>query len=764
MISRAALLFFLLACPALAQQVSVRSGAHDSFTRIVLDVPANTTWDVEQDETGASVTLDGHEDGFNTSTVFDRINRSFVSSVSADRSSIRINYSCDCSARVFNAGARMVVVDISADIASVGAGRVDASSLDFVGATTLRFEPIERDKPALPDKAKTVMLNELPVRQNRLEPSFLRQLPAQEFDAPENASRLKQARNQITQQIGNAATRGILSPVGSQIDLMNKQTQPQIDTRVFDSSAVPVPESTTTTKTATNLRVTSSSDVLPNINAGVAAALDAGIACIAPTDLAVQDWGNGASLSSQIADLRSGLYGEFDELNKDTAVQLARTYLHFGFGAEARQTISLDPDLAKFHAALLVIADIMEYGFSPNPEPLSDYFECDSDVALWAILSSQTLPSTKVINTDAALRTVSALPMHLRSFLAPELSKRLLEYGDADSASAALRSLERSKQKLGPSANLAKADLELARSDNSQAQVRLAEVVTSNTEQSAEALIRFVDSHLAEDAEIDENVATLVEAYALEMRDDPIGTELRRTHVLALGKSGQFEAAFDALSQVRERNLERGDDTLRSSVLDLLTLNASDVEFLEYTFAQIGNSPETLSPRTRFQLAERLNQLGFPREAETVLNSGEGYSNSSRTALLKAEISLSLDRPYEALAHLFGQESEDASLLRARAEARAGDFSGAHSIYSALDNTADSDRAAWLSQEWSVLVEEVTPVFGPMVAVAQSVLPNDPKTEGMLERAGTTISESETARSAIEDLLAASELPLQSEQ
>ncbi|WP_299728769.1 hypothetical protein [uncultured Tateyamaria sp.] len=752
------LLYLVVIGPAVAQQVTVRSGAHEDFARLVLNVPQRMTWSIEQDERGALLALDGHDDGFDTSSVFDRIRRTFISDVSSDGSSIRIDFACECSATVFNEGSSMIVVDVAEASTPQSTDLAIRPPLDFVGTRPLRFDGHQSETPINRQQTVRPFPNGISERRSNTQVRALEDLLPVEQNSIPNAARLEQTRNKIARQIGSAATRGILSPVGPEIDLLAAPAKPQIDTGIFDSSATFEPDPSLARGTNTNLRITSSSDVQSSVDQESFASLANGLSCIEPKRVAIQNWATDMDPSVQIADLRSQLYGEFDQLNQKIAVELAKTYLHFGFGAEARQTLFLHEDVFTQHPELVIMADILEYGHSRDSDYLSGYMECDSEIALWAILATESIRPTVSVNANAALRAVSALPMHLRIFLAPKLSRRLLAYGDSSSAAAALRSLERTGQPLNPNANLAKADLELAQKDVEQAQERLAEVVTSNTEQSAEALIKFVDSHLAEDAEIDENVATLVEAYALEMRDDPIETDLRRTHVLALGKSGQFTKAFDALSRIRARNSESGEDVLRSSVLDLLARNADDVEFLEHTFVQIGVDPETLTPQARLQLADRLTQLGFAKQAETVLNAGQGYKNSGKVALLKAEISMALNRPYEALAHLFGQESDAATLLRARAESLAGDFSGAHSIYSALEDTQSAQQTAWLSEDWSVLVEDATPVFGPMVSVAQSTIEDEPQKDGMLERAAAAISESQNARLAIEDLLTADEL------
>ena len=329
----------------------------------------------------------------------------------------------------------------------------------------------------------------------------------------------------------------------------------------------------------------------------------------------------------------------------------------------------------------------------------------------------------------------------------------MLEYGDANGAAAALRSLERTAEPLSSDANLAKANIEMSQGDVAKAQDMLSDIVTSNDEQSAEALIQFVDSHLEADEQIDEEVATLVESYAMEMRDDPIGVELRRAHVLALGKSGQFAEAFEALSRVRHRDLGIAQDSLRSLVLDLLARNADDVDFLTHAFAHMSVNLETIETKTRLRIAQRLLDLGFAGQAETVLAASPEPQRNSAARLLHARIALALSRPREVSAHLYGLKSHEAERLRALAQSQTGEFDAAHAIFETLEDEQNSARTAWLSNDWSNLVANAPTVFGSVAQIAQNPMDDDPVVDGMLSRATAAISESRSARRAIEDLL-----------
>ena len=70
-------------------------------------------------------------------------------------------------------------------------------------------------------------------------------------------------------------------------------------------------------------------------------------ACIPDDRLDVGGWSNGLALAAQLPPLRRQLVGEFDQPRPQAVRDLARLYIHFGFGAEAEAV------LASFAAAEL---------------------------------------------------------------------------------------------------------------------------------------------------------------------------------------------------------------------------------------------------------------------------------------------------------------------------------------------------------------------------------------------------------------------------
>jgi hypothetical protein len=745
-------LICLSATLSAADPINVRSGAHDGFSRVALDVPAGTEWALENGDGWVRVDVTGHADGFDIARIFDRIDKTHIAGVDAGADSLQIRFACPCAATAFMQGQQMIVLDVSETAAAPAPDSTLAEGFLLRLPTTppFRFEantPPVFDIPG--DPSANTVFPVSPVTGTATVPGNA--IGTAGVD-PSSAERLAYAQQKIAQQFSSAATRGILTPRAQPITLPFAQSRPQIDTQIFDSSATELAsEELSGGPNAGNLRITSSADIPGETNLSIATTL--GIRCVDPSTIAIKDWASSRPFSTQIADLRNTLYSEFDTLDKASAKALAGTYLHFGFGAEARQALFLSEDLATNNPAMLDMAEIMEHGHAGQSSYLHHFAECDSDVALWAILAMPSVDPAQTINTDAALRAVTGLPLHLRDFLAPALSRRLLEYGQPDAAAAALRSLERTAQPLSSNANLAKADLEIAKGDIAQAQDRLAGVVTSNDEQSAEALVKFVVSHLDADAQINPGVATLVEAYALQFRDDPMGAELRRAHVLALGKSGQFDAAFAAMDRVTDRGENSTDYELLSLVFGLLAQNASDIAFLDHAFGQSSTSFGSIKSDVAMNIADRLVDLGFAREAESILLTRPSIPETEQLNFLKARIALSLSRPMEAQALVFGIDSTEADMLRAMAKTQARAFDDAHDLFAELGENESSQQTAWLSDSWADLVAQTEPVFGNVARVAQTQLDTSTDLQGMLSRTNAAIAESAAARTAIADLL-----------
>ncbi|MEZ5715419.1 MAG: hypothetical protein R3D85_09740 [Paracoccaceae bacterium] len=436
------------------------------------------------------------------------------------------------------------------------------------------------------------------------------------------------------------------------------------------------------------------------------------------------------------------------------ARDLVRLYIRFGFGAEALQVLRVSALSGGDSMLLKSMAEIMEYGHSLGPGPLSDQFECDSFAALWAILGSAEIPAAAQPNAAAVLRAIDALPPQLRGLLGPMASDRLIAAHQPDLAARILRIVERGLEKPTADFEMADAGLSLAEGDIPAAERSLDNVVGSNTELSPKALIALIDTRLENHLPIDLETADLAGAYAHEYRKDALGAELKRVHILALAEAGAYDTAFAELAHfVRDHDAETN-RMVRSHAMAALTRNADDVAFLKYALDVHDPDRLTLAPASGNAVANRLISLGFPHEAEPYLATAAGEAEGRTRQLLRARAALDQGKPRRAEDMLFGITGPEADLIRAEAQSATGNHDAASQLFAALDRPDDAVNQAWLASNWQALRQTEDPLWQRTAEMVDG--PDGdaaPKPEGVMARDRALIEDSVTARETLTQLL-----------
>lgn len=104
----------LIVSPAWAEQVTVRSGDHETFSRLVFDLPPDARWEVIQDEDYVKIALDQKDIQFNLDNIFYFIPRTRILDVQeeAEGSSVRIKMASGTSANYFSLEDGSLVLDV----------------------------------------------------------------------------------------------------------------------------------------------------------------------------------------------------------------------------------------------------------------------------------------------------------------------------------------------------------------------------------------------------------------------------------------------------------------------------------------------------------------------------------------------------------------------------------------------------------------------------------------------------------------------------
>lgn len=726
-----------------AQQLTIRSGDHPTFSRVTIPLPANQSWEAIKTEQGIELTLPGFSGGFDTSEVFSRMRTDRIIALDARSGSLLLKVDCACDATAFPSGSLLVIDVADAGTALAGPplkGAALAKTPSGGGIETARAA-----RPAIPWIGGNSPFEAEPYQTFLGEGAKAEETP--EDDIEQRAALLRDIQQSLAERVANAASIGLLEdsyeePAQLPAPLTEPSAQPDLEPEEL-------PEQLQTT--SQNIRISSSLDLPDRTAQSGLHTTTAGLSCPDDASFAVETWGDDSSFSAQVGPARNALMNARDMLDRAAAKRLAQLYIYFGFGAEALDALHLDPTLSAENPHLAAMATILERGDIARPNALSDFVDCDTNIALWATLSFQSFPPGTLIDTDAALRALNNLPKHLRQVVAPALSDRFLKYGDAPAAAAALRSIERLGDPFTHDAMMSQAALAL--DAGRPAEAYLTEVIEDNSTQSPDALVRLVEETLAKDQPLSSETATLVEAYVQELRGTEMGYKLRQTQIMALGQSGRFEEAFDALVSLSPSLSPEGMVSLKQTLFEQLAKSGDDLEFLEYSFAEKVPSIGGFSASTRMAIATRLQDLGFAAQVQQILSTFEDVPRRTDRQLLAARAALSLRQPYQAQAALVGTEGPEAAVLLAEAKQMIGEYSEASQIFSDNNAQAQAARAAWLSDEWQDLTSAETPSLGAAATLARTV-PDDNDTDlGPLGRATRALQESSAARETLEQLL-----------
>ena len=680
----------LLASSAWSEPITIRAGAHPGFSRLVMELPQNSQWEIIPDATAPQLVISPHRDGFDTSQVFDLIDNTHIAALQVGAQNIRFSLNCTCDVTGFTLPNGYLVIDI-AERAQIVQSPQQAPRFAYGELLWSRGDPPVETTPPPPPVP--------PVAQRHL----------------------RQTRDQLLRSLSDAATRGIL-----QGNAANADPQPGVIGGTEPPTQNP------------NLRVSDSSTAITSPPPRSEPAQ-----CPDPSSLAVADWGEPSGFASQLGGLRHQLYQEFDRLSPQVARDLARLYIHFGFGAEARQTLALLP--ATDHGALLDLAELLEYGNVPAPRALDGLQTCGDQIGLWSILVTGRLPKGDNAAGATALRNLAELPPHLRRIIAPPLSAIFLGAGDSPSASLALRNLERLASNPTPQAAFVAAQIKQQAGQAQAAQDAAQAAVNSNSLTSPKALIKMINDQLETDEPIAAETALLIEAYRFELADHPLGPALQRAHVLASAKSGQFSKAFEAL--------EGFDPELSSAVLGLSVRTADDITFLGHYFTFARPHLSKISSQTLSAMSQRLTLLGFPAETLMVLGALPPTQWAAAHFLRAAGAEFAMQNIDQALVLLRDVDSPEAERLRASILQHQGQAETAVAHWHASGAPQRAQEAAWLAQDWQTLTPPDTPVFGPMVEIAIEPLAEIVPRDGMLGQSRQAIQASSKARATLQQML-----------
>lgn len=675
---------------ASAQTLTMRSGEHASFTRLTLPLPPGQSWQLGRTEDGYGLRLPGSTATLATGGVFARIPRSRLSALRPAAGGIDLLLACDCHAIAFEEG-DLLVIDLrdgpppaGARFESRLAGPVRPASMPRRPAFdwTRRFVAAERSQ-AMPPSAE-------PVRDAAGASGTMAALATEAA----RAALVRQFARAVAQGLIGAdlpappADEGVAAPHAAARDRMQRSdpADPMRNLRIEAETAVDRAR-----------RGTLRPGLMPD-----------GGDCLPGSLLALPAWGDGSPAAAQIARRRAALLGEFDAAEAQAVGDLARLYLHLGFGAEARALLAALPVGLPEAPVLSDLARLIDEAVPIPGSQFAGMEGCDGAAALWAVLAAPVLTAGDPIDRAAVLRHFSDLPLWLRRHLGPPLARRFLALDDGETARRLRNSISRAAGDHGPGLDLMDAGLAMAEGQPEEADATLAPVVAGHSPEAGEALAMLVEARIQSGLPIDAATADSVVVMARERRGTPLGARLARLEALSLAATGRFDAAFavrDRLARAGEaaadRDAAQAASALMADLVALLTEGADDIAFLSRVFVETGWREGSLPAEVRRPLAARLIDTGFPEAALQALPA-DGAATPEDLALA-ARSALALADARGALRLIAGQTGAEAAGLRAEALVRLGEHRAAALAYLDAGDPASAARAAWLGGDWQRL-------------------------------------------------------------
>lgn len=794
----------LAAGAAQAQTIVTRSGEHKGFTRLVMRLPQGADWSLAQSGMTATVNIGAPEAVFDTSRVFNLIPRTRLQSLAQNGPGqpLRLQLGCDCTVTSYVQEDGYLVVDIrdggkpAANRQQTFAGSVlplttqvpqtgyrfnfpqpaaaDARlALELAAAlagqprqpqTAAPQAEAEPEDPetetgiageTLPETAEASRQKDVgdPERQADFQPEKpVLALPETDFlldmEETERASTVSESEQRLLQQIGRAASQGLLNI--TEESLAGADRAAGLD---------PLGRADRPLNPLAHISVTSAIDRETGLMADASGSGGEASHCLPDSGVAIQSWGNDSPFADQLAPLRNDLVHEFDDVNPASVHALARLYLYFSFGAEARSILTILPPEQRDEpnvALLEAMALLLDGAVLPVKHVFSGQQGCGGDSALWGALADGEIKRSA--NTDAIQQAFSKLPPHLRVHLGPKVSTMFADTGEHHIAQAVLRSVDRTGVEDVPEINLAEAAIAELEGDTEKMAEELTSEVAERTGNAPAALIDLVVLSVNERKALSPDVPDLIASYELENRDTELGAELRRAHVASLALMGEFHGAFRELKSVTERDGPKARAAALEPLMLLLSERGDDVTFLQYAMVFSAQATPAEAAPVAAQVARRLLNLGFARQAQDLLTKLALEPENETRRLLMAEAALEQDKPHRALVELMGLEGSEANRMRAQALWRNGEFGRAGEYLLAEDDAAAAARGFWHSENMGAIeaigAESGAP-FGAVAAVTTQIgeTAKDPEGLAPLAHARALVESSAGTRGGIAELL-----------
>ena len=615
-----------------AQNVIVRAGAHDGFSRLVFQFDRQTLWSLKKREHGYSIFFASQDLDFDFSRVFRFIGKNRITSVASrvefNKSVVSIDVACECHVVFFAIGTGRLVVDIVD-------GQADETAL-LEKSETPAVKPesdvvvAETETPQTADAGLIRKANDEDSRANSIAGSTeaIRptQLPALTMPLTVPDLRIELAQNELIEQLGRAMSQGVVQSAildGDPFTAIRQQTEPT--TLPADDPKRPAQMPETPNKDEyqpidhLNFRTESALDRDKTTNTLAAVAARAARECLDAGFFELASWNTGDDFPTEVGRLRQGLVGELDHVDVAILEKLVRLYIVNGFGSEALGLIRDFKGLVKHGEMLAELAELLESGRVLNGSKLAGQAKCTGPAILWGTSALKTIPVGETPDFDEINRLFTELPKEVRRRIGPVMGQKFLEAGHPERAAEIADLVTRAPGDHGPDFTMFTARLDFAFGRIPAGRAKLLGLINANHKNAAEAVILLLRDYLTRAEAVPQFLIVDAAARALEMRHSTEGEKLRMLELEARAQAQDQAVAFDILVHETKLGLIQNSD--RDKIVGILFQSFDALKqpperlletFFKYSYF-LTTSPEMDSSRR--QLAKAFLKIGLPQTA-----------------------------------------------------------------------------------------------------------------------------------------------------
>ncbi|WP_417603822.1 hypothetical protein [Primorskyibacter flagellatus] len=552
----------VLAAPSSAETITIKSGEHGTFTRLVLYLPDKSGWQLEQDKRKVSIVFPGKRYEAVLDQVFLKITRERIGEVNVlpAKGRIELLLNCDCVATAFEYRPRIMVVDVAPE-----------------GPSSTEVKPVNRG-----------FLNDFWID------TILKHEVASEATPVETSS------ERDVVEVGDSAFSGIVDAI------MQKASQGYL-----------------TASAGTYSENTRSAQIVPHLSTGPhGSEADGASFSVAPHIIKTNNeerFDCGAQLrpmlesngfGTEIASLQSKLIGDDGEVSHDVAEQMARSYIYFGLPQEARQILKLaDATVREKYTPTLRFLDVDSWAGGLPPKTTVG---CEALAELAFVVISGGQPEA-LVSPEGFLKQFKSLSPHLRELIGPRLSAALRVNARNNIAEKLDEFLSKAQPKPESLAEVLKTnnyetvslEIEAAAADSTRFQDYGPEASIPQEVQEDGGYEEAIDPSLME---------TFLKEYDGSLPDETLAKLL----VSLRTDEGKFKSA---VAEIRNSEILSVSDkeALLSRVVSNATTTGSTRNFLEMAFFLHEQEIARLSESRRSEIRARLLELGFDEKAEALV-------------------------------------------------------------------------------------------------------------------------------------------------